>query len=147
MSLEVSIPPLGESVSEGMIARWLKRDGDTVKADEPLFELETDKATMEIPAPAAGRLEIVEREGATVRVGTVVARIAEAAPAALSPSGAAGSIAAPAPASTDAGRRRRPGARPPQPCGAADGHGRRREGADRPRARGRLPPGTTPRAA
>ena len=84
MSLEVSIPPLGESVSEGTIARWLKRDGDTVKADEPLFELETDKATMEIPAPAAGRLEIVEREGATVRVGTVVARIAEAAPAALS---------------------------------------------------------------
>ena len=78
VSLEVSIPPLGESVSEGTIARWLKRDGDTVKADEPLFELETDKATMEIPAPAAGRLEIVEREGATVRVGTVVARIAEA---------------------------------------------------------------------
>ena len=95
MSLEVSIPPLGESVSEGTIARWLKRDGDTVKADEPLFELETDKATMEIPAPAAGRLEIVEREGATVRVGTVVARIAEAAPAALSPSGAAGSVATP----------------------------------------------------
>ena len=91
MSLEVSIPPLGESVSEGTIARWLKRDGDTVKADEPLFELETDKATMEIPAPAAGRLEIVEREGATVRVGTVVARIAEAAAAALSHSGAAGS--------------------------------------------------------
>ena len=85
MSLEVSIPPLGESVSEGTIARWLKRDGDTVKADEPLFELETDKATMEIPAPAAGRLEIVEREGATVRVGTVVARIAEAAPAAPCP--------------------------------------------------------------
>src|SRR6185295_2439641 len=67
VSLEVSIPPLGESVSEGTIARWLKRDGDTVNADEPLFELETDKATMEIPAPAAGRLEIVEREGATVR--------------------------------------------------------------------------------
>jgi pyruvate/2-oxoglutarate dehydrogenase complex dihydrolipoamide acyltransferase (E2) component len=78
VSLEVSIPALGESVSEGTIARWLKQDGDTVKADEPLFELETDKATMEIPAPAAGRLEIVEREGATVRVGTVVARIAEA---------------------------------------------------------------------
>ena len=101
MSLEVSIPPLGESVSEGTIARWLKRDGDTVKADEPLFELETDKATMEIPAPAAGRLEIVEREGATVRVGTVVARIAETAPAALSSGGAAGSISTPAPMSAD----------------------------------------------
>jgi 2-oxoglutarate dehydrogenase E2 component (dihydrolipoamide succinyltransferase) len=89
VSLEVSIPPLGESVSEGTIARWLKRDGDTVKADEPLFELETDKATMEIPAPAAGRLEIVEREGATVRVGTVVARIAEAGTVALSSTDAA----------------------------------------------------------
>ena len=109
MSLEVSIPPLGESVSEGTIARWLKRDGDAVKADEPLFELETDKATMEIPAPAAGRLEIVEREGATVRVGTVVARIAEAEPAALASTAAAGSISSPAPASADAtGRRRRP---------------------------------------
>ena len=101
MSLEVSIPPLGESVSEGTIARWLKRDGDTVKADEPLFELETDKATMEIPAPAAGRLEIVEREGATVRVGTVVARIAEAAPAASVSSGAAVSISTPARVSAD----------------------------------------------
>jgi 2-oxoglutarate dehydrogenase E2 component (dihydrolipoamide succinyltransferase) len=60
-----------------------------VKADEPLFELETDKATMEIPAPAAGRLEIVEREGATVRVGTVVARIAEAGTVAFSATGAA----------------------------------------------------------
>ena len=120
MSLEVSIPPLGESVTEGTIARWLKQDGDTVKADEPLFELETDKATMEIPAPAAGRLEIVEREGATVRVGTVVARIAEAGTVARSPSSAAGSISTPAPMSAD-----RPqagggdtGARPLQPAAA-----------------------------
>ena len=126
MSLEVSIPPLGESVSEGTIARWLKRDGDTVKADEPLFELETDKATMEIPAPAAGRLEIVEREGATVRVGTVVARIAEAESAALLPSGAAvssgpaGSVSPPAPVSADRSRASGgdPDARPPQPAAA-----------------------------
>jgi 2-oxoglutarate dehydrogenase E2 component (dihydrolipoamide succinyltransferase) len=117
VSLEVSIPPLGESVSEGTIARWLKRDGDTVKADEPLFELETDKATMEIPAPAAGRLEIVELEGATVRVGTVVARIAEAAPAALVSSTAAGSIAT-APVSADRPRAggADTGARPLQPA-------------------------------
>ena len=118
MSLEVSIPPLGESVSEGTIARWLKRDGDTVKADEPLFELETDKATMEIPAPAAGRLEIVEREGATVRVGTVVARIAEAAPAALVSSGAAVSISTPAPVSAD---RPRDGARHRHPAPTTSG--------------------------
>jgi 2-oxoglutarate dehydrogenase E2 component (dihydrolipoamide succinyltransferase) len=126
VSLEVSIPPLGESVSEGTIARWLKRDGDTVKADEPLFELETDKATMEIPAPAAGRLEIVEREGATVRVGTVVARIAAAGTAAPSPSIGAGSIAA-APVSADRPRAggADTGARPVQPAAAT---------ADRPTA-------------
>jgi len=120
VSLEVSIPPLGESVSEGTIARWLKRDGDTVKADEPLFELETDKATMEIPAPAAGRLEIVEREGATVRVGTVVARIAEARAAALPSASAAGAISTPAPVSADRSRAggADTGARPPQPAAA-----------------------------
>jgi 2-oxoglutarate dehydrogenase E2 component (dihydrolipoamide succinyltransferase) len=118
VSLEVSIPPLGESVSEGTIARWLKRDGDTVKADEPLFELETDKATMEIPAPAAGRLEIVEREGATVRVGTVVARIAEAEPAAVVSSGSAGSVSLPpsVPAERSRTSGADPGARPPQPA-------------------------------
>ena len=119
MSLEVTIPPLGESVSEGTIARWLKRDGDTVKADEPLFELETDKATMEIPAPAAGRLEIVEREGATVRVGTVVARIAEAGTAAVSSSTGAGAIAT-APVSADRSQAgvADAGARPLQPAAA-----------------------------
>jgi 2-oxoglutarate dehydrogenase E2 component (dihydrolipoamide succinyltransferase) len=60
-----------------VITRWLRQDGDAVTADEPVLELETDKAMMEIPAGAAGRLEIVEPEGSTVRVGTVVARIAE----------------------------------------------------------------------
>ena len=111
VSLEVRIPPLGESITEGTIGDWLKRDGDTVKADETLFVLETDKATVEMPAPAAGRLEIVEPEGATVRVGTVVARIAEATPAARSSTSAAGSIAAPAPASAErrAARRADPG--------------------------------------
>ncbi len=104
MSLEVSIPPLGESVSEGTIARWLKRDGDTVNADEPLFELETDKATMEIPAPAAGRLEIVEREGATVRVGTVVARIAEVETAAVASPAAAVAVSTSARESVDRSR-------------------------------------------
>jgi 2-oxoglutarate dehydrogenase E2 component (dihydrolipoamide succinyltransferase) len=76
MPAEVTIPQLGESVSEGVIARWLRQDGEIVKVDEPLLEVETDKATMELTATASGRLQIVEREGATVRVGTVVARIA-----------------------------------------------------------------------
>jgi 2-oxoglutarate dehydrogenase E2 component (dihydrolipoamide succinyltransferase) len=79
MAVEVRIPELGESVTEGVIARWLKQDGELVRADESVLELETDKATLEIPATASGRLEIVERKGATVRVGTVVARIAQGA--------------------------------------------------------------------
>jgi 2-oxoglutarate dehydrogenase E2 component (dihydrolipoamide succinyltransferase) len=91
--IEVTIPPLGESVSQGIIVSWLKKDGDLVHADESLLELETDKASVEIPAPAAGRLEIVQPEGAEVSVGTVVARIVEgkgaAATAASKQAGAA----------------------------------------------------------
>ena len=75
MAVEVKIPALGESVSEGVIARWLKQSGDVVRTDEPLLELETDKAAMEIPATGAGRLEILVPEGSTVQVGAVVARI------------------------------------------------------------------------
>ena len=60
MAVEVRIPSLGESVSQGVIARWLKENGETVAVDDVLFELETDKATMEIPAEAAGRLEILK---------------------------------------------------------------------------------------
>ena len=75
MAVEVRIPTLGESVSEGVIARWLKENGDVVGADEPLLELETDKASMEIPAASAGKLEILVEVGATVQVGDVVARI------------------------------------------------------------------------
>jgi len=101
MATEIRIPQLGESISEGVIARWLKRDGDLVQANEPVLEIETDKATMEIAADRAGRLEIAEREGAVVRPGGVVARIHElAAPAPAptprpTPSAAAVSAAAP----------------------------------------------------
>ncbi len=76
--VEVRIPPLGESVSQGVIVAWLKNDGDLVAVDETLLELETDKAAVEIPSPAAGRLEVVQPQGAEVSVGTVVARIIEA---------------------------------------------------------------------
>jgi 2-oxoglutarate dehydrogenase E2 component (dihydrolipoamide succinyltransferase) len=79
MAVEVKIPSLGESVSQGVISRWLKQNGDTVAADDMLLELETDKATMEIPAEAAGTLEILKQAGETVEVGTVVARIANGA--------------------------------------------------------------------
>jgi 2-oxoglutarate dehydrogenase E2 component (dihydrolipoamide succinyltransferase) len=94
MAVEVRIPSLGESVSQGVISRWLKENGEAVAVDDALFELETDKATMEIPAEAAGRLEILKAAGETVEVGTIVARIADGAGAAA----AKPKPAAPAPA-------------------------------------------------
>jgi 2-oxoglutarate dehydrogenase E2 component (dihydrolipoamide succinyltransferase) len=88
MAIDIRVPELGESVTEAVIARWLKKSGDEVRADEPVLELETEKATMELVAPAAGRLEIAEAEGARVKVGTVVGRIAERAGGAPAPSAA-----------------------------------------------------------
>ncbi len=72
---EVQIPTLGESITEGVIVRWLKRDGDSVAVDEPILELETDKASVEIPAPAAGVIRVKRAEGDTVQVGETVAHI------------------------------------------------------------------------
>ncbi|MEO9530558.1 MAG: biotin/lipoyl-containing protein, partial [Roseibium sp.] len=67
MATEIRVPTLGESVSEATIAQWFKKPGDAVQQDEPLVELETDKVTVEVPAPAAGTLEsIVVKEGDTV---------------------------------------------------------------------------------
>ena len=67
MATEIRVPTLGESVSEATIGRWFKKTGDAVKADEPLLELETDKVTLEVNAPAAGVLaEIVAKDGETV---------------------------------------------------------------------------------
>jgi 2-oxoglutarate dehydrogenase E2 component (dihydrolipoamide succinyltransferase) len=75
MALEIVVPSVGESITEGILSRWLKKDGDTVKADEPLFELETDKATQEIPAQSGGVLHITVPAGEIVSVGSVVGRI------------------------------------------------------------------------
>src|SRR5205814_2580567 len=73
MSVELKIPEVGESVREVKIGRWLKREGDTVAQDENVVELETDKASMELPAPAAGVLgQILKHEGETVTVGDVI---------------------------------------------------------------------------
>ncbi|MEE8310716.1 MAG: 2-oxoglutarate dehydrogenase complex dihydrolipoyllysine-residue succinyltransferase [Candidatus Binatia bacterium] len=83
MSVEVSIPELGESITEAVIAAWLKLDGDIVAVDEPICELETDKANTEMPAPASGVLQIVKAEGETVQVGDVIARIEEGSRAAV----------------------------------------------------------------
>ena len=81
MPVDVRIPTLGESVSEGVIARWLKQDGETVQVDEPLLELETDKASVEIPAAGSGVLKIIKSAGETVQVGDVVGRIEDGVPA------------------------------------------------------------------
>jgi 2-oxoglutarate dehydrogenase E2 component (dihydrolipoamide succinyltransferase) len=80
--VDVRIPQLGESVSEAVIVRWLKADGDVVSADEPLLELETEKAAMEVVAEAAGRLEIGQPAGAHVAAGAVVGLIPVAPPTA-----------------------------------------------------------------
>jgi len=101
MTVELRIPQLGESVTEGTIARWLKQTGDMVEAEEPVLELETDKATMEIPAGASGQLSIVEPQGAVVRVGTVVARIDQGAPTAAPAAKAAPTAAPPRPSPPD----------------------------------------------
>ena len=79
MATEVVMPQMGESITEGTLTKWLKKPGDTVQRDEPLFEISTDKVDAEIPSPAAGVLEAIKiEEGATVQINTVVALIAEA---------------------------------------------------------------------
>ena len=80
MPTEVIMPQMGESIFEGTITKWLKKPGDTVQRDEPLFEISTDKVDAEIPSPASGILtEVKIGEGSTVKVNTVVALIAESA--------------------------------------------------------------------
>src|SRR5437879_2385454 len=82
MSAEIRVPTLGESVTEATVARWLKQPGERVARDEPLVELETDKVTLEVPAPEAGILgEIRVAEGSNVPVGAVLGTIADGAAA------------------------------------------------------------------
>jgi len=98
---EIRVPTLGESVTEATIGRWFKKPGEAVKVDEPLVELETDKVTVEVPAPSAGVLsEIVAKDGETVAVGALLGQISgDGAAAAARPAAAAAPAAAkPAPA-------------------------------------------------
>ena len=90
MAADVVMPQMGESIFEGTITKWLKKPGDKVERDEPLFEISTDKVDAEIPSPTAGVLkEIKVKEGQTVPINTVVATIDGA--------GAAAAVPAPAP--------------------------------------------------
>ncbi|TSC25072.1 2-oxoglutarate dehydrogenase complex dihydrolipoyllysine-residue succinyltransferase [Corallococcus sp. Z5C101001] len=111
MAVELKVPPLGESITEAVVGKWNKKQGDTVAADEPLVVLETDKVTIDVPAPAAGSVaSIAFKEGDKVRVGDVLGTIEAGAGAAASPAAAAATpapaqAAAPvssAPAATDA---------------------------------------------
>ena len=86
MATEIRVPTLGESVSEATIGKWFKKVGDAIAADEPLLELETDKVTIEVPAPSAGTLsEIAAQEGENVGVGAILGTIAEGTAAAAKP--------------------------------------------------------------
>ncbi len=121
--IDVVMPQMGESITEGTMSRWIKKVGDAVKRDEPIFEISTDKVDAEIPAPNAGVLaEVIVTEGQTVAVGTVVARIetdasaAASAPAPVAAPAPAASAAVPAPvavAPAGTGPRGRPASAPP----------------------------------
>ena len=122
---EIRVPTLGESVTEATIGKWFKKPGEAVAVDEPLVELETDKVTIEVPAPAAGVLaDIAAKDGETVAVGALLGQIKE------------GAGAAPGKA-----RRRRPAGRTRRPS-TTRADQRRRRGA-----RARVPPRPTPSRA
>ena len=125
--IDVVMPQMGESIAEGTLSKWLKKVGDQVKRDEPMFEISTDKVDAEIPAPSAGVLaEILVTEGQTVAVQTVVARLETdvnagvgAAAAAPAPAAAAGAPATAAPAGGPPRKESAPAAPAPQHPSAA----------------------------
>src|SRR5262245_22201844 len=126
MTIEIKVPTLGESVTEATVGQWFKKPGDAVRADEPLVELETDKVTVEVPAPAAGVLaEITVAQGSTVGIGSVLGSINEGAAAAAQAAAGAPQAAAPPklaetapakPAPAPAAQRSGNGGMPPSPA-------------------------------
>src|SRR5271167_2583755 len=118
MPTDVIMPQMGESIFEGTITKWLKKPGDQVQRDEPLFDISTDKVDAEIPSPAAGTLtEIKVGEGTTVQINTVVAVLSE--------DGSAAALAAATPAAAtpqadgDSGKASEPPAPPSAPAAAS----------------------------
>ena len=116
--IELKIPEVGEAVQEALLAQWLKKDGESVRKDEVLFVIETDKVTLEISAPADGVLKILVPEGQTVKVGSVVGQVEETA----APTGAeeikkppeqAGEVPSPEPPRAAPSERRAPEPSPP----------------------------------
>jgi 2-oxoglutarate dehydrogenase E2 component (dihydrolipoamide succinyltransferase) len=99
---DIRVPTLGESVTEATVGKWFKQPGDAVAVDEPLVELETDKVTLEVPAPAAGVLsDVAVQEGATVAVGAILGQIKDGAGAAKAPTATATKPAASATGAPD----------------------------------------------
>ena len=122
MATDVIMPQMGESIAEGTITKWLKKVGESVKRDEPIFEISTDKVDAEIPSPVAGTLlEIKVPEGQTVAINTVVARIGEtgeqpaAAPAEMAPPPPKPAAPAPPPPPQPPPAEKPAEARPPEP--------------------------------
>jgi 2-oxoglutarate dehydrogenase E2 component (dihydrolipoamide succinyltransferase) len=101
MPIDIKVPSVGESISEGTLVRWLKKEGDQVKVDEPVFELETEKASTEVPAPASGVLQIRVPAGQTVAIGSVVGNIDSSGAAPASPPPAKTSSPPPSPSRDD----------------------------------------------
>jgi 2-oxoglutarate dehydrogenase E2 component (dihydrolipoamide succinyltransferase) len=104
MAVDIKVPALGESVTEASVGRWLKQAGDAVEMDDPLVEIETDKVTLEVNAPAAGTLtDIVAQEGANVAVGAILGHLAEGQAKPAAGPKAAPTAAKPAPVAAPAG--------------------------------------------
>ena len=121
MATDIVMPQMGESIFEGTITKWLKKPGDKIQRDEPLFEISTDKVDAEIPAPASGVLqEIKVTEGTTVQVNTVVGTIASDGEGAAAPKAVPEKKAAPAAAAVP--KAEAPAAAPPAPAPAAPAH-------------------------
>src|SRR5882762_7218374 len=122
-AIDVVMPQMGVSVSEGTITKWLKAQGDQVEADEPLLEISTDKVDTEVPSPGSGIVtQILVQEGETVDVGTKLAQIggaAAGAPAPEAPAAAPEPAAAPAPVAAEPAQ---PAAAPAQASNGDSGH-------------------------
>ena len=120
MPTDIIMPQMGESIVEGTITKWLKKPGDKVQRDEPLFEISTDKVDAEIPAPASGVLqEIKVTEGTTVGVNTVVGTISADGEAAAAPAKPAPAATAPPPQEIKKEEKKSSAAPPPAPVASA----------------------------
>src|SRR5262245_22366030 len=125
MAIEIKVPALGESVTEATVGQWFKQPGDAVAVDEPLVELETDKVTVEVPAPSAGVLAAIKvPQGSTVAVGAVLGAIDSAPVQGAGPAAAtapAASPGKPAPAAATSPARPAPAQPGPEPPTRGDG--------------------------